>query len=102
MEQTPAVLDYRVDSKMYKVLYDRKKLMGAGSNASNGYGSASFDIWARCNKKVNVVQTSNGDGEQDRMLYLVYFTYDPYIIGTEFPPAPYTLACTWKTYFKDP
>jgi len=99
---TPATMFYPIDKKKYKTHYDKIHTCGTGRNSANGWGIDTwrFKIWPKV--KINCEQTANGDLEQDRQFYCLYWIYDPNLIGAAEGDTDCKVGYSWKTYFKDP
>jgi len=101
MANTPQTMFLTVDTKRYKTWYDKIHTVGIGRNSANGWGldTYNFSFWPK--KKINCQQLLNGGQAQDRMFYIVYFTYDRNVEG-EIPDTPIKATLCWKSYWKDP
>lgn len=99
---TPATMFYPIDKKKYKTHYDKIHTCGTGRNSANGWAidTWKFAIWPKV--KINCEQTLNGDLEQDRMFYALYFIWDPNLIGGGEGDTDVKVGYSFKTYFKDP
>lgn len=99
---TPATMFYPIDTKKYKTHYDRIHTAGKGANSANGWAidTFKFAIWPKV--KINCEQDAQGDLEQDRQFYLLYWVYDPNLIGGGEGDTDVKVALSYKTYFKDP
>lgn len=98
---TPATMFYPIDKKKYKTHYDKIHTCGTGRNSANGWAidTFKFAIWPKV--KINCEQELNGDLNQDRDFYCLYWVYDPNLIGGE-GDTDVKVGYSWKTYFKDP
>lgn len=99
---TPATMFYPIDTKKYKTHYDKIHHAGVGRNSANGWAidTFRFNIWPKV--KINCEAVAQGDLEQDRCFYLLYWVYDPNLIGGGEGDTDVKAAVSYKTYWKDP
>lgn len=98
MAGTANSMTYKVDKKMYNTLYDKEVKVTGG----NGYGQSVIKRWQKVKKDIHCQQMADGSLGQDRMLYLVWFGWDPASVGISEDPCPYGYSFCYKTYWKDP
>jgi len=100
IENKLACMNYKIDNKRFKTHFDRIIKVG---HDGNGNGIGVVKKWLKFNTKVKCREEFSGDALQDKMFYLVWFSYDPYQSVGETPgPTYWQYQLVWKTYFKDP
>jgi len=92
-----ACMNYKIDSKRFKVHYDKVIKVG---HDGNGNGVGIMKKWLPFKTKVKCREELAGETLQNKGFFLIWFAHDPYVVG-ENPVTSWAYQLIWKTYFKD-